>query len=792
MLYLALGLASFATLLAWFGMRAELAWTITASTAALALLVFGASERNEVSIIVVRDQLTVNVDRASLVTDQLGTVTDVAMRLEPYDVSTAASRGVDPVGRASPARLLTWAVNGNLLAGVTGFTPNGDVEALVGRGTILWQPPVREEPHSISGVLPLADPLQGPDGVYQRLATVRGEGFAYSFSLIRPSTPVRLLLRGPAVSTVVVLFAEHSAVTVERATDHKTLTRVAGGPLLARKSPLQSAQQLARLVGRAALTATAFVAVTLLLTRLVVWLLNRLRRVEITSRIPLGFGWRSFDHTASFDAAIVVSVFAVVVSAYVASEVLERMPHVQDSVAYLFQAKTFALGRISVPLPPNQASFMHEFVLMRDGLWYSKYAPGHPALLALGVLAGAPWLVSPLAAGAALMVTYLLSRALYGAWTAILAQLALFSSPFFLLMSGTMMSHPTGLLFAILFLWLLVVAEHDDRRPAALLAGLALGMLFASRTLTAVAFGAPFLLWVLVRLGRDRRIRARHLLFAVGAAIPLLGLLAYNRSLTGSWLTNPYELWWAFDRVGFGPKVGMHGGHYFSWGLTNTWANLAELQRWMFGWPVQLTLAFALVPFLTASRRLWDWLLGASVLAVVAAYVFYWADGIMFGPRYYYECAALLTILSVRGVLRVGEIASMLADRSRQAQLVGGGLALAAIAGLIVATAGWHTPGFLRGARGYNGMNGSNLLAVRRAGIHNALVLVAPKKDDLWQNYGSVFWANSPFLDGDIIYARDLGEAPNRALARAFPDRALYLLQDGAVRPYQPGGAANP
>ena len=77
---------------------------------------------------------------------------------------------------------------------------------------------------------------------------------------------------------------------------------------------------------------------------------------------------------------------------------------------------------------------------MRDGAWFGKYPPGYPAILALGVLAGVPWLVSPLAAAATLLLQYALGRSLFGGGSGLLGALLLLLSPFFLFMSGSFMS----------------------------------------------------------------------------------------------------------------------------------------------------------------------------------------------------------------------------------------------------------------------------------------------------------------------------------------------------------------
>ena len=156
-------------------------------------------------------------------------------------------------------------------------------------------------------------------------------------------------------------------------------------------------------------------------------------------------------------------------------------------------------------------------------------------------------------------------------------------------------------------------------------------MFAATRTLTAVAFATPFLLWIAWPVARTRRIELRHFALAAGAALPMLLVLAYNAALTGNPLTEPFELWWDFDRIGFGAEIGMHGGHYLSWGLVNTWVNLVGASALAVFWPVQLTLTLAAIPVLTGSRRRWDWLLTAAFVAVVVAYVFYWADGVMYG-----------------------------------------------------------------------------------------------------------------------------------------------------------------
>ena len=72
---------------------------------------------------------------------------------------------------------------------------------------------------------------------------------------------------------------------------------------------------------------------------------------------------------------------------------------------------------------------------------------------------------------------------------------------------------------------------------------------------------------------------------------------------------------------------------------------------------------------------------------------------------------------------------------------------------------------------------------VEEADLSNALVLV--ERCPNWWCYGSVFWMNSPTLDGDVVFARDLAER-REELFRAFPDREVYqgTYTNPSLRPF--------
>ena len=78
--------------------------------------------------------------------------------------------------------------------------------------------------------------------------------------------------------------------------------------------------------------------------------------------------------------------------------------------------------------------------------------------------------------------------------------------------------------------------------------------------------------------------------------------------------------------------------------------------------------------------------------------------------------------------------------------------------------------------RDYNFISGEERARIEQEVKRPALVFV--ENDPLnWWEYGRFFSGNTPGLDGAIIYARDLGPAPNQRLQALYPDRHAYLWQ---------------
>jgi hypothetical protein len=554
--------------------------------------------------------------------------------------------------------------------------------------------------------------------------------------------------------------------------------------------------------------------------------LSRLFAIKVTTRITLP---PPVIPPAWIIAALSLFVFAVAL--HLSADVLERIPHVQDALTYLFQARTLAGGELTAPAPPladtmETRHFAQEFLLVRDGRWFGKYPPGYPALLAVGVAAGAHWLVNPLLAALTVPLLYALTKSLYPAatrhplppahyplTTVHWSLLLLVTSPFFLIMSGSLMAHAAELFWTTLFMLAWVKALGGGRQRWAAVAGVAIGALFLTRQFTALTIALSFGLgWLLVAFWQRRSgpsandqsqtaqsphlLRSPAPLLLLTATPFLLALFAYQAAVTGDPLTDPRLLYWPYDRVGFGPGIGEAEniftfaetdvgpaiqwvndpaqpprGHTPSRGLYNLGRNYEELERHLFGWPALFTLSFVWLAFLLRRPVAADWLLLLIILAVGGGYVAFWAAGIAYGPRYFYAALPALVILTARGITALGTAAG------RQFTAI-----------LLIALIGYNLftlPGRIEAYRDYNFVSAGPRAAVEAAVNTPALVFITADATDWWE-YGAFFSGNTPWLDGDIIYARDLGAAENERLRAEFPGRAAYLWRDGRLSPIAP------
>lgn len=476
--------------------------------------------------------------------------------------------------------------------------------------------------------------------------------------------------------------------------------------------------------------------------------------------------------------ALALAILAAVATATISLRVFERIPHVEDEFANLWQAEVMAHGRLDLPSPPEPKGFIVPFVVDYEGRRFGKYTPGWPAALSLGARAGAPWLVNTILAGMGVWLTYRLGTKIAGRGVGLLAALLTGVSPMFLMLSGSLMSHALSMFLVVAFslAWLDLfprrsrISETPSTPPwlMTLVGGLALGLLTLTRPLTAVGVGLPFAIhggFLLVR--GDGGTRRRVL--AIGGLALLVGaiLFLWQAALTGDPLKNPYTLWWSYDRIGFGPGRGLtESGHTLRLAQINTRFSLRAGKHDLFGWPY-FSWLFLPFGFVALWRNRDAWLLSSTAPTLVIVYAAYWIGAWLFGPRYYYESLPNLAIISAAGVSWLAGWMSQ-APRWRRLRTLVVAFLFMILLGLNLF---FYVPIRVGGMHGLYGISRERMRTLLEADLQNALVFVHA---DHWTQYGTLLTLSPPFAERDLLLVWTNNPRKIETLSGVFSGRAFY------------------
>lgn len=529
-------------------------------------------------------------------------------------------------------------------------------------------------------------------------------------------------------------------------------------------------------------------------------------REQLNSQVELGSNLagtgrrgKSIPCIVWISAAFVLS-FCMIFSAVI----LDGIPHVTDEAVYVFQAKIFNLGRVTVssPCAPDAFDYPH---MINNGRWYGQYPPGYPLLLMPWVALGIPWLLNPLLAGLSIFVFYYLGAEIYGRRIGILTSLLAAMSIWLLIRSATMFSHPSCMFFMSIFMLAFFRWLRLNSMSNACLLSFSLGMAFLIRPSTVIFMGLPFVATIIrIFFGEMRKRRADAIaMILVGFSfLALFGI--YNQQTNGHPLTLGYSALYGSEAVyGFG-KVGFtETPHSLYLGQINAFRNLASLNKCLFGWP--FTSAWLLIPVVIAwwkQRRVptADLLLISSFGLLIVGYSGYAAFTPYIDPRLLYEGIPIMLLLSAKGLnMILAWIEQPCVLRTLLKRAIGAFLAILFISHAIFFSFPKivNPDGYDRRRQldeDYRGVTNKLSRTVRDLGLDNALVLVhmvytlaGSTGDNRW---GSGFIHNDPLLRGNVIFANAKPET-FQSLRACFPARSILLytgtLEKGLLMPLSIG-----
>ncbi len=460
--------------------------------------------------------------------------------------------------------------------------------------------------------------------------------------------------------------------------------------------------------------------------------------------------------------------------ALLAAFAYERHPHVPDEVAYLLHARYLAAGHLAMQPPPVPEAFELDLMRYEPERWYSPVPPGWPAILAIGVRLGAPWLVNPVLAGIGVLLAFGVAVRLYDRPTARWAAALMSVSPWYLFLGMSFMTHMAS--FALALASVRAVLRWRDGGGASWLAaaGVAAGGVSLVRPLEGVAV-AGFLGLAILWLARGRGPWIPAAAFGLSAIAAGAAVFPYNASLTGSPTRFPIMEYTealygpGANALGFGPDRGLgwtgldpFPGHGPRDVVVNTLLNGYAINIELFGWA---TGAVAVLVGLTWLRRRSpaDLAVLAALATPIALHAFYWfAGGPDFGARYWFLTLAPLILLTARGVSAPGE---RVGPGGRVAVMA---LSLAAVVTFLPwrAVDKYHL---------YRGMRPDVRALADDPQLDGALVLVKGRRHP---DFASAAVYNPLELDGPgPIFAWYRDEETRQRVEAAFPGRRVVILE---------------
>jgi hypothetical protein len=380
-----------------------------------------------------------------------------------------------------------------------------------------------------------------------------------------------------------------------------------------------------------------------------IWLSRGVRREEpVELPLPDGSGMRR-THWWMLLAGIAPAI-SFFWSRYLMHNYLLDAPHVPDAVHYVLLAKVLASGHFVMPFGDVPAIVPRGDIAAYFDLWFNalndtlavRYPLGHPLVLAIGQLFHAMELVPPLVGCATLVLVFFLAWKITRSVAAgVGAQLICLASPFFQTQTVDYMSHNT----AAMYLLAALLPLGSRKRPWFAFTGFFLGMLMNTRPLTFLGAFAAVMLYEAIRVVRVRDWMdcfRRILWGAIGGLAPALLFLYYNHCVTGSIFETPYKYHGLTNRVMWGQDF------FMGYGLLHGFSNLVAfslffLRNYYVSF-VPLLLSIFMLPFCAGRRRML-FALQSTAIAIFVMWMFYDGNFFMYGPRFIYEAAPVLTVL---------------------------------------------------------------------------------------------------------------------------------------------------
>jgi len=432
-----------------------------------------------------------------------------------------------------------------------------------------------------------------------------------------------------------------------------------------------------------------------------------------------------------------------------------------DENAYLFQAKIFSQGSLTVPSHPLKEFFNNDHIV-NNGRMFAIYPPGVPLLIYIGMLLSAPWLVGPLFASASLVLFYIVFCRRHTPHIAFLAACSIALSRFFITFGASYHSHPPALFFTLLAI--LLYEKLEDSGNGSLLFGMAVGMAFIVRPFTAALLVLALILEIAYKSIKQQSGKTNSVLHIKNITTAAIGFLpffavfcAYNHNLTGNILKMGYLI---SDDVQF---IGFHGNLIF--GLKSILYACWRLFDGLFAVPAPIGVFLTALGVYKAGkggrRYFFMFITAIAVCSTMRFYQF----------RYFYSFAFFLHIYVFIGF---GALIDTLIEKGKRTDIVclQWFMSVSAVFGILTLS---HA---VRVKKSWLEKVTTPYRVVKKAGIKNSIVFIGSTS----HVYPMFYTRNSPKLNDTVLYVLDLGDKNKDLIKYYASERSCFIYERGILK----------
>ncbi|PIY69300.1 hypothetical protein COY90_01420 [Candidatus Roizmanbacteria bacterium CG_4_10_14_0_8_um_filter_39_9] len=350
--------------------------------------------------------------------------------------------------------------------------------------------------------------------------------------------------------------------------------------------------------------------------------------------------------------ALLLGALSFGISRYLMITYTDEVPHVPDAVSYIILSKMIASGKLTVPyseIPQYLRTehfngFFQHWYDQHNSYFTKDYLLGHPLLLSLGNIFGIFELIPPLVGAACVILVtihvFVITSSLF---FASLSGVMFLISPFFQTQTIDFMSHNT----AAFYLLLSFLPYTFKKKYLYLILGFSLGLLAQTRPLTFVPVLLIYFIYEIFELIQTRCLKdaLKKLLYVMlGAILPFVVFIIYNKLSTGSVFATPYSNY-SFVT----PKIGFGSEYKLGYGMLQGFSNLVAFSLFFLkNYFLSFGLFFISViclPFAQKYIKRIMIVIQLMIIGVIGVWFFYDGSWFMYGPRFIYESVPLFCML---------------------------------------------------------------------------------------------------------------------------------------------------